>query len=406
MRTGSIERAGQEQYMRELRVTARVAASALLLASFCARAQAPPPSPNDTLVSPEVKQDRRVTFRIFAPMATDVTVRGDWMQGPDPVKLQKDDQGVWSVTVGPLAPDFYSYLYMVDGVRTVDPKNAAIKQGINRLDNTFEVPGEDSAFEANLLVPHGEIRQVWFSAPTLDASRRMHVYTPPGYETGTTRYPVLYLLHGGGDEDSGWSTIGRAGFILDNLIAAKKAKPMIVVMPNGSLPRPADLGPATPAGGPPSPAAAAAMQERFANHLVKDIMHFVEKHYRVLATRENRALAGLSMGGGQTLRTTVSNPDKFAYVGVWSAGVNDQRLPDFEKQSASFLSSADTVNKDIKVFWIGVGSEDQLAAKGARNLKELLEKNRIKHEFHESGGGHTWINWRHYLNQYAQLLFR
>ena len=151
--------------------------------------------------------------------------------------MTKDDEGVWSITVGPLTPDFYSYTFHVDGVRTVDPKNAMIKPGLNSLDSMFLVPGEEAEFETTKDVPHGEVRAVWYRSGTLDMLRRMHVYTPPGYEGGSEKYPVFYLLHGGGDEDSGWSTIGRAGFILDNLIAAKKAVPMIVVMPNGSLPR-------------------------------------------------------------------------------------------------------------------------------------------------------------------------
>src|SRR6266568_2016567 len=207
-------------------------------------AQFPPrqPTPNDTLKSPEVSSDHHVTFRIYAPKASEVTVGGDWIaQGLGTGgKLEKDDQGVWSITVGPLAPDFYSYTLTVDGVRTVDPKNPMIKQGISSVDSMFEVPGEEAAFEENQSVPHGEIRMVWYPSSTLGMQRRMHVYTPPGYDRSSARYPVFYLLHGGGDDDSGWSTIGRAGFIMDNLLAAKKAKPMIVVMPNGSMPRPAN----------------------------------------------------------------------------------------------------------------------------------------------------------------------
>src|SRR5262249_31525873 len=159
----------------------------------------------------------------------------------------------------------------------------------------------------------GEVREAWYQSSTLGVQRRMHIYTPPGYDSSKARYPVFYLLHGGGDEDSGWSTIGRAGFIIDNLLAANKAKPMIVVMPNGGLPRPSSLPPATP-GVPPDPAVNAAMQERFTNELLKDVVPFVEKNYRVLPGGANRALAGLSMGGGQTLRTIASNPDQFAYV--------------------------------------------------------------------------------------------
>jgi enterochelin esterase family protein len=375
----------------------------LLLASAVAppAAAQPPrrePTPNDTLVSPEVLSDRKVTFRIYAPKASAVTAGGDWAGTSGPAKLEKDDKGVWSVTVGPLEPDFYSYSFNVDGVRTLDPKNATIKQGINSLDNMFFVAGKEAAFMDNQKVPHGDVRKVWYQSSTLDTQRRMHVYTPPGYDASKDSYPVLYLLHGGGDEDSGWSTIGRAGFILDNLLAEKKAVPMLVVMPNGSLPRPA-LKP----GEKPSPEAMAAAQDRFTNELLKDVIPYVEKNFRVRPGAANRAIAGLSMGGGQTLRAVTSHPDEFAYVGVWSAGIG-QNAADFEKRNATFLESADKVNKQVKQFSISVGDKD-FALAGSKNLAELLTKHGIKNELHVSGGGHTWINWRHYLNDFAPLLF-
>lgn len=378
----------------------------LALTACSAFAQTPQrqPTPNDTLVSPEVYSDRRVSFRIYAPKASEVTLRGDWMEGPGVVKLERDEKGVWSTTVGPLVPDFYSYAFVVDGVRVVDPKNAMIKQGVASLDSMFLLPGAEVAFAENQAVLHGAIRQVWYLSSTLGQQRRLHIYTPPGYDAGRDRYPVFYLLHGGGDEDSGWSTIGRAGFILDNLLAEKKAKPMIVVMPNGSLPRPASL-PATTPGAPPDPAVAAALQERFTNELMKDIVPFVEKNFRVLSGRENRALAGLSMGGGQTLRVITSYPDQFAYVGVWSAGVNPQTSADFEQRNATFLGSADKLNKQIRLFSISAGDKD-FALAGSKNLAEIWKKHAIKHELHISGGGHTWINWRRYLNEFTPLLFR
>jgi enterochelin esterase family protein len=363
------------------------------------------PTQNDTLVSPEVQADRRVTFRIYAPKASEVTLRGDWM-GAGPLKLEKNQQGVWSVTTDPLIPDFYSYAFTVDGVKTLDPRNPTIKQGITSLDNMFFVAGPEAAFQDNQKVPHGEIRQVWYQSSTLGAQRRMHIYTPPGYDSGTERYPVFYLLHGGGDEDSGWSTIGRAGFILDNLLAAKKAKPMLVVMPNGSMPRPTNLPAATP-GAQPTPevvAARTAAQERFSNELLKDIIPLVEKNYRVLPGRENRAIAGLSMGGGQTLRVVTSHPDQFAYVGVWSAGIG-QNAADFEKRNEAFLDNAARVNQQIKLFSISVGDKD-FALTGSKTLSEILNKRGIKNELHVSGGGHTWINWRQYLNEFAPKLFR
>jgi dipeptidyl aminopeptidase/acylaminoacyl peptidase len=211
----------------------------------------PEPTPNDRLISPEVLSDHRVTFRIYAPKASEVTLRGDWMTGFEPVKLSKNREGIWSITVGPLVPDLYSYSFTVDGVKTLDPKNASVKQGVSSLDNMVFLPGKEAAFEENKAVPHGDVRSVWYHSSTLDTQRRMHVYTPPGYDGSKDRYPVLYLLHGGGDEDSGWSTIGRAGFILDNLLAQGKTKPMLVVMPNGSLPLPADLPPFRPGATPP-----------------------------------------------------------------------------------------------------------------------------------------------------------
>jgi enterochelin esterase-like enzyme len=392
-----------------MRVAMWLTACAVLLAVSPAGAADPPPrrepARSDAATSPEVLSDHRVTFRIHAPKASEVTLRGDWMEG-GPVKLEKGDEGVWSVTVGPLVPDFYSYSFTVDGVKTLDPKNATIKQGLSSVDSMFFLPGEEAAFEDNQKVPHGDIREVWYQSSTLDTQRRMHVYTPPGYDAGQDRYPVLYLLHGGGDDDSGWSTVGRAGFILDNLLAEKKARPMLVVMPNGSMPRPANLPRITPGTTPPPEVAAAleAAQERFTNELLKDVVPFVEKNYRVVPDREHRALAGLSMGGGQTLRVVTGNPDQFAYVGVWSAGMG-RDAADFEKRHAAFLENPDKVNRLVKLFSISVGDKDFTAA-GSRNLAELLEKRGIKNELHVSGGGHTWINWRHYLCDLAPRLFR
>lgn len=384
-----------------------VIALGLLLLAPASRSSAQRPrrqrTPNDTLVSPEVQADHRVTFRLYAPKASEVTVGGDF--GPS-AKMTKDDKGVWSVTVGPLTPDFYSYNFFVDGVKTVDPKNAVIKPGISAVDSMVFVRGKEADFEDNKEVPHGQVRQVWYRSSTLDTQRRMHVYTPPGYDDGSERYPVFYLLHGSGDEDSGWSTIGRAGFILDNLIAQKKAKPMIVVMPNGSIPRPANLT-RPPAGAPPSPDFVKRMAEfqgRFVRELLQDIVPQVEKRFRVLSGAENRALAGLSMGGGQTLSVVTTHPDQFGYVGVWSGAIFGS-AEEYEKRNATFFDSADKVNKTVKLFSISCGDQDRLL-EGSKNLDELLKKHGIQRELHISSGGHTWINWRHYLNDFAPQLFQ
>jgi enterochelin esterase family protein len=391
------------------KVTLGVSLAFLLLTSSAApRASAQPPrrqpTPNDTLKSTEVAPDHKVTFRIYAPKADEVSVNGDFGQGG---KMTKDDKGVWSLTVGPLTPDFYSYTFNVDGVRTVDPKNAMTKPGLNSLDSLFLVPGDEAEFETTKDVPHGEVRAVWYRSSTLDTPRRMHVYTPPGYEGGSEKYPVFYLLHGGGDEDSGWSTIGRAGYILDNLIAAKKAVPMIVVMPNGSLPRPENLPRFTP-GTPPSPEFRAAMeaaQNRFTDVLLKEVVPVVEKTYRVKAGPENRALAGLSMGGGQTLRVLATHPDQFGYFAIWSAGIFGGNADEWEKNNEAFLAAADRVNSSVKHLEISIGDKDFLL-NASKALTGILEKRGIKHDVHISGGGHTWINWRHYLNDWAQKLFR
>jgi enterochelin esterase family protein len=374
-------------------------------------------TPPDELVSPQVLPDCRVTFSIFAPRASEVALDGDWILqgrgtgGP----LQKDDQGVWSITVGPLVPDFYMYTLTVDGVPTIDPQNRRIKQGIAPLKNVFLVPGEEAAFEATRPVPHGEIRTVWYDSTALCGARSMRVYTPPEYDLSDQAYPVLYLIHGGGDDDRAWSTIGRAGFIVDNLLAAGKVKPMIVVMPNGSVRRPG-LSYRLTGTDRTSPAAIEArieaisrLHDIFVEDLLTTIMPTVEQRYRVLADRDHRAIAGLSMGGAETLRVAPSNLDRFAYIGVFSmglqvgahAGVNT----DFEERNADFFADPGRTNETCRLFWIAAGEDDRTITDGARRLSETLKRRGIRHEFHETVGGHTWINWRRYLYDFLQLLF-
>jgi enterochelin esterase-like enzyme len=362
-----------------------------IAAGWCPGQERPPAAGRRPAIkSPEVLADGHVVFRLAAPKAGEVSVSGEWIaQGLGTGgKLEKDEQGVWSITIGPLPPDVYSYAFMVDGVRILDPVNTQVKPGIGSLSNLFEVPGKEAAFEDAQDVPHGELRTVWYRSTVLDSMRSMRVYTPAGYDSGEGRYPVLYLLHGSGDDDAGWSTIGRANFILDNLVAAKQAKPMIVVMPNGSMPRRSEQQSNQP--------------DLFSQELLHNIMPYVEQHYRTIANRESRAIAGLSMGGGQTLRVAPSNIDKFAYIGVFSAGMRSEAPADFQ----AFLSNADATNKLVKLFWIGVGEKDQLTNASAKNLAEILHSHGIKNEFHESPGAHTWINWRQYLDSFAQLLFR
>ncbi|NEU66099.1 esterase [Spirosoma agri] len=372
---------------------------AISLVTLRVVAQAPQrqPTPNDTLKSPKVMADKRVMISIYAPKASDVTVTGDFLGQPKPLSLTKSEQGVWSTLVGPLKPDYYTYTLMVDGVRTMDPKNPVIKQGISSLENVMAVPGTETAFEDNQPVPHGDVREVWYQSKSLGMMRRMHVYTPPGYEKGTTKYPVFYLLHGAGDDDSGWNTVGRSGFIMDNLLAAGKVKPMVVVMPNGSMPMP-------PQTGMPTNETMNRMRSLFADELLKDVMPHVEKTYRTLTNQENRAIAGLSMGGFQTLDVTLTHPELFNYVGVFSSGFFGATVDEAETKYAKVLNDSN-FNKGKKLFWIEIGKDDFVMDANKKTIA-LLDKHNIKYQYKETDGGHTWINWRQYLNEYAPLLFR
>jgi enterochelin esterase family protein len=378
----------------------------------------PVTGPTPAVTSPEVLPDGRVTFRIWAPRASEVTVDGDWTAqgratgGP----LQRDSQGVWSITVGPLVPDFYTYAYTVDGVRTLDPNNTWIKPGSDRVQNILRVPGEEMVFAETQPVPHGDIRIVWYDSVTLNRARRMHIYTPPGYDRGRAEYPVLYLIHGGGDDDAAWPTIGRAGFIMDNLLAAGQVTPMIIVMPNGKIDLPgftfflSEEERKSPAAVQQRIETIARLHDTFAADLLTTIMPTVEQAYRVRTDRTSRAIAGLSMGGAETLRVAPSNLDKFAAMGVFSMGLqvgpHAGMKSDFEERNAGFFANPDRTNELLKLLWIAAGVDDAIIGDGARRLAATLQRRGIRHEFHESAGGHTWINWRQYLHEFLQLLFR
>jgi enterochelin esterase family protein len=353
-------------------------------------------TPNDTLVSPEALPDKRVTFRLYAPDAKTVKVSGEWFNSPEEQKnttheLQPGPNGVWSVTVGPLMPGTFRYHFVLDGVNVADPRNPNSSESLNFVNSVVSVPGLD--YQDVQDVPHGAVAVVWYQSKALGILRRMHIYTPPGYETGKGKYPIFYLLHGAGDNDDVWATEGRAGIILDNLIAAKQAKPMIVVMPAGHTP--SRVPPGTPG----------AMRNRdFEKDFWQDIMPYVESHYRVRTDRNSRAIAGLSMGGFQTLNISMAHLDKFAYIGVFSSGWLRQKPEEIESEFGTALNDA-RAKKRLRVFWFATGKDDSLIA-STRTTVELLKKHGFNVEFQESAGMHTWINWRDYLHQFAPRLFQ
>jgi enterochelin esterase-like enzyme len=356
-------------------------------------------------ISPEILGDNRVTFRLLAPKATDVALDGDWPGGAN-LPMTKDAQGIWSVTTGPLEPQLWSYTFILDGVSLLDPRNPNTKRNGVRYASILLISGPESSLYELKDVPHGNVSIVWYDSPVLKLTRRMYIYTPPGYDSGNGRYPVLYLLHGGGGDEDAWCTLGHAHLILDNLIAERKAIPTIVVMPNGNSNRKMATG-SGPVPGQASqdqpPVAGASTQpaaaEGFPESLVKDIIPYVEKHYRAVPNKNSRAIAGLSMGGGQTITATSKYPDTFGFIGVWSAA---SREPD--EVLSSRLAAIKAAG--AKLYFVGCGVDDQLAHEGSVKLAQLLRKLDMRYVFKESTGGHTWANWRIYLSQFAPMLFR
>ncbi len=350
--------------------------------------------------SPEVAADRSITFRILAPKAEAVKLSaGDIPGNGQGAAMAKDTNGVWEVKIGPIDPGAYRYNFNVDGVTVVDPRNPAVSESNGNVWSLVNVPGSD--YMDTKEVPHGAVAAVTYYSTALKKFRRMHVYTPPGYELGEGKFPVFYLLHGAGDCDEAWTSVGRAGFILDNLLAAKKAKPMVVVMPAGHT------GPFRWGGPRPT-------VDEFTEDFVKDVMPYVEKNYRVLSDRNSRAMAGLSMGGGQTLNIGIPKLEKFAYLGVFSSGIfgitggnafgGAQQGPSFEEQHKAILDNTE-LRKGLKLFWFATGKDDFLV-ETSRATVEMFKKHEFKVVYNETAGAHTWIVWRQYLNEFAPQLFQ
>ncbi|HVQ65327.1 MAG TPA: alpha/beta hydrolase-fold protein, partial [Terriglobia bacterium] len=322
----------------------------------------------------------------------------------------------WSTTVGPVEPGSYRYTFNVDGVATIDPRSPATSESNANVWSVVHIPGADFMDTKN--VPHGSVAAVSYYSTSLGTWRRLHVYTPPGYEAGNDKYPIFYLLHGAGDSDDSWTSVGRANLILDNLIAAKKAKPMVIVMTAGHTTR------AQGAGGGGGFLSAT---DDFAKDFVTDVMPLVEKRYRVMTDRAHTAIAGLSMGGSQTLNIAIPNLQRFAYVGVYSSGLIGEvggaggrggrgaaPAPDpapavpnpnsWENRNLATLDNA-ALKKGLKLVWFSTGKDDGLITT-TRATVDMLKKHGFNVVFEESPGGHTWINWRNYLNIFAPQLFQ
>jgi enterochelin esterase-like enzyme len=387
--------------MRQLPLFA-LASTALLAALASAPAQdrggARPPE----FVSPEVSAEKKITFRIHAPKATTVTLSGSDIPGNGTgAKLKKGDNGVWEATLGPVGAGAYRYNFSVDGVAVIDPRNPATSESNSNTWSLVYVPGSEISDTRD--VPHGAVGQVTYYSQSLNRFRRMHVYTPPGYEKGEGQYPVFYLLHGASDCDASWSTVGRAGFILDNLIAAGKAKPMIVAMPAGHT------GPFR--FGPRGDNSFQRQMDEFGDDFTKTVKPYVEKNYRVIADRAHRAIAGLSMGGAQTLNVAFSKLDDYGYIGVFSSGIfgivggfgGSAPNTEWETGHKATLDSAD-LKKGLQLVWFGCGKADFLVQTSNATVG-MLKNHGFNVVSRETAGGHTWINWREYLNEFAPLLF-
>lgn len=345
------------------------------------------PTPNDTLRSTVILPDNSVVFQIYAPQAEKVAVMGD-LPWDKPAVFTKESNGVWKGRLAKMDTGVYRYRFMVDGVSVYDPK----------APNAFETsalltvaPAGDEFF-AMKNVPHGALAERYYWSETLGAMRRMHVWTPAGYEKSSEDLPVLYLVHGGGDTDNSWPGVGAAGLILDNLMAEGKMEPMVVVMPNGTIEVPGgDMMAEVPL---------------FAKDMVTSIIPFIEANYRVYADQEHRAMAGLSMGGMETLEVVLNNPEMFSYVWVLSSSFAPGNKDVYEYERVRLKKEADRYNKNFKVLVFTQGGPSDIAYNNCKETLKLFDEAGVKYEYHEVSGGHSWEAWRQNLYDLAQRLFR
>lgn len=334
------------------------------------------------IISPEIKSDRLVTFRLRAASAKAVTVSGQFTRSA--ATMTKDDSGVWSVTVGPVDPGVYEYSLNVDGLAMIDPGNRDVKPMRAPRTSILEIPGEPALIHDFQAVPHGKVTLHWYASKSLGRRRAMQVYTPPGYDAdATARFPTMYLFHGSGDNEATWVAHGRANWILDNLIAQKRAKPMIVVMLDGHAALP---GPNT---------ARNANTAAFERDLLEDAMPLVVTSYRTRDEATSRAIVGLSMGGGQSLTIGLKHAERFAWVGGMSSSIGN---------GASLIEDPAALNRQLKLLWIACGKDDTLITANKEFDAALTAKN-VKHEFSETEGNHSWPVWRRYLADFAPKIF-
>ncbi len=341
---------------------------------------------DEELVSPEVHPDKTVTFRFRAPDAKEVGVYTQFTN--DYHTLQKDDKGIWSIRLGPAEPEIYVYGFVVDDIELADPWNRNVLVNEWPTRSIVEIPDDKPMYYDQRPVPHGKIEMNWFESKTLSVNRKIYVYTPPGYEHNDKSHPVVYLLHGGGGWEFIWTEMGRVNLVLDNLIAEGKAKPMIIVMPYGHTPRIAGEN------------YRSVRIQRFEKFFLNDLIPYVESNYRIKDGRENTVIAGLSMGGSQTLNIGIKHLDKFSSLGVFSNGIRN--LESFKNTHGEFLK---TINDEVDIFWLACGTDDFLFERYESTIK-FLKENNIQHIENTTGGAHTWLNWRKYFYEFAQLIFK
>jgi enterochelin esterase-like enzyme len=359
------------------------------------------------IVSPEVMNNNTVTFRYQAPKASEVRITGDWMPVQGWIRsseaMTKDGNGIWSYTTEALPSDLYNYSFIVDSLTTTDPNNVYLIRDVATVTNMFIVDGDKGDLYKVNKVPHGTVARRWYDSPGNGTSRRITIYTPPGYENSKEKYPVLYLLHGMGGDEEAWIALGRASQILDNLIALGKAKPMIVVMTNGNVSQEAAPGESSLGLYKPTFQLPNTMDGKF-EETFGDVIRFVESSYHVKAEKAGRAIAGLSMGGFHSLHISRYYPNMFDYIGLFSAAImSDPKVT--SKVYDDMDGTLKTQNKNgFKLYWIGIGKTDFLY-KNVTDYRAKLDDLGMKYTYYESEGGHTWTNWRVYLTQFVPLLF-